>query len=680
MSWLRAAAAVAAVFFALRVPCLWAEDPPGEKRHVLEAMTVTARRLPEEIQTGDVDKETTPGFYTTIGRDSFAGKMESLAGAVEREAGIQVRQSGGLGGFSTVSLRGSESDQVMVFLDGILLNDASGGGVDISNISLADVAGVDIYRGVTPVNFGKASIGGVVNVRTARSKGEFASSAGLGCGAFTTQKAYGLLSHKPGAFDYLFSADYLASGNDFTFTNRNGTPWNTADDREEKRRNAEFGQANLLAKCGLDVSRRTRLDVMNQYFRKDQNLSNWINLDSADTSFDTRRNIATCKITADDLASQGINLALSASHLWKLERYDDSQGSVGLGKQENEYLTQRLSGSVFAEWLTDHNILSLTTGTARETYKPRNLLQKENPRDSVRNTTDAAIQDSVLLFNDRLIITPAFRHVWLKDEMEEGSTVWGAPLAKETRKAGHSMPQIGVKGVPFQWLVLKTNLALYAREPSFFELFGDRGFFIGNDALVAEEGVNKDAGFEINLLAEEHCVNRVSFSMAVFHNNAENLITRIYDARGVGKSVNISKSEITGVETQAAVDLFQRVTVSGNLTWQDPVQDNKEIPAFDGKRLPGRYEYACLGKLEFRRRGFTAYTEYLYENGVFYDSANLVEAPEKKELNAGVSCTWSGFTLELEGRNLRDREYEDFNGYPLPGRAFYLTLRHEYSL
>ena len=93
----------------------------------LDTVVVTAAKIEDTYQTGDVDTEQTPAFITVIEREQFEGKMEDIAEVMEKEAGIQVRQSGGLGSFSSVSLRGSTSEQVMVFLDGVLLNDASGG-------------------------------------------------------------------------------------------------------------------------------------------------------------------------------------------------------------------------------------------------------------------------------------------------------------------------------------------------------------------------------------------------------------------------------------------------------------------------------------------------------------------------------------------------------------------------
>ena len=101
----------------------------SQKTTTLGTVVVTAEQDQPDYETGDVDLEETTGFVTVIEREAFEGKMEDLAEVLQNEAGVQVRQAGGLGSFSTVSLRGSSSDQVMVFMDGVLLNDASGAGL-----------------------------------------------------------------------------------------------------------------------------------------------------------------------------------------------------------------------------------------------------------------------------------------------------------------------------------------------------------------------------------------------------------------------------------------------------------------------------------------------------------------------------------------------------------------------
>ncbi len=643
----------------------------------LETVVVTAKKPEDSFQTGDVDKEQTPVFFSVIKRGQFEGKIESLSEVIEKEAGIQVRQAGGLGSLSTVSLRGSTSDQVMVFMDGILLNDASGGGVDLSNISLSDVEAIEIYRGVTPINFGKSSIGGVVNIRTLRSKKGLNASATAGYGSFNTRKLAGFINHKHSDWDYLISADYLSSDNDFEFLNDNGTEWNTADDRWEKRNNALFDQKNLLTKFGFDFTDDIRVDLVNQWFSKDQGLPSWNNNEKTKTSFDVDRNINTVKLTANDIGPYHFNTGTRINYVWKKERYDDSQGHVGLGKQITEYLTNRYGADFFLEWLTEINTLSFMLSAQREEYDPKELLKRGNPNKSSRDAYNLGIQDSLSLFQNILIVTPALRHTTIKDELKSGMSIWDLPLEGRSRDEDYTSPQIGLKCRLSDWATLKTNVAKYVREPSFFELFGDRGFFIGNDELRAERGVNFDAGFEINWLPTNRLLQRFSCNAAYFKSNVDDLITRVYDARGIGRSVNISESEIQGIEAGIKIDFLKHFRLVGNATRQD-TENKSEIKAFNGKKLPGRFEKSYLGRIEARYKGFKVYYEKIIEEGLYYDTANLLKAADKKEINAGTSWLFRSFLFTFEAKNLGDDRYEDFNGYPLPGRSYYFTFRYSY--
>jgi len=662
---------VAAVGFAAERETL---EPPV----MMDAVVVTARKMNEPLRTGDVDREITPVMTTTIRREAFEGKTENIAEIIEKEVGVQVRQSGGLGSFSSVSLRGSSSDQVLVFMDGILLNDASGGGVDLSTIALSDVAAIDIYRGATPINFGSSGIGGAVNIRTLRSKKGLNASASGGYGSFNGRKINGFINHKPGRFDYLISADYLASDNDFEILNDNGTEWNPNDDRVEKRNNAEVEQANLLGKVGYDASDTLRLDLVNQFFIKDQGIPSWNNSPLTRSTLDTIRNITTVKLTADDLTAAHLNTNTRLSYTWKEEEYDDRGGHIGLGQQHNTYTTDRFDADMFVEWTGDRQNLIGTVNLLHETYESEDHLGKSNPRDSRRDTFSLGMQDSIFLFDESLIVTPAARYKWIEDTLSAGSSIWGTPLGQENRSDNYLTPQIGLVYGPLAWLKLKSNLAKYVRQPSFFELFGDRGLFIGNPDLKEERGINFDIGAECQWAAPVDWLQRLSLNAAYFHNDVEDLITRVYDARGIGKSVNMSGALIRGVEFSGTVEFLDRFRAVANFTHQDP-KNESDINAFDGKRLPGRFENSLLGRLEARYAGVTVYGEYVMETGMYYDAANLLPAADKKEVNAGISWAFGSWMFWLEGKNLADERYEDFNGFPLPGRSFFASIKYTFS-
>ena len=113
----------------------------------------------------------------------------------------------------------------------------------------------------------------------------------------------------------------------------------------------------------------------------------------------------------------------------------------------------------------------------------------------------------------------------------------------------------------------------------------------------------------------------------------------------------------------------------GNATVQDTVNQS-ENEAFNGKKLPGRFEKSYLGRIEARYGTWKVYSEYIIEKGLYYDTANLLEAQDKKEMNAGISWLIRSCLLTFEAKNIGDDQYEDFNGYPLPGRSFYFTLKY----
>jgi len=663
--------------FLVSNPVIVFADEPQESTTTLDEVVVTAEQEQPDYQTGDVDLAETTGFVTVIKREAFEGKMEDLAEVLQNEAGVQVRQSGGLGSFSTVSLRGSSSDQVMVFLDGVLLNDASGGGVDLSTIALSDVAAIEVYRGVTPVNFNKASIGGVVNIRTLRATEGLKASATLGYGSFNTRKASGFVNQKVGKWDYLVSAGYLASDNDFEYLYDNHTEYNPNDDKWVKRNNAQFDQQNVLAKAGYDFSDDLRIALVNQYFSKDQGLPTWNNSSKADASLETMRNITSLSFIANDLGALHLNTRTSIDYSYKDELYNDSHGTIGLGRQKSRYITKRYGGDFFTEWLTDMNVLSFMADFHHESYDPEDLLTQKNPNQSNRDILNLGLQDSVFLFQDQLTISPALRYTYLKDDLQSATSMFGQPLEGSERNENYLSPQIGVKYTPLKWLNLRSNLAKYTREPSFFELFGDRGFIVGNPDLEAEKGVNFDFGFEARYPTKIWWLEYVSVNAAYFGSNVDDLITFVYDSRGIGKAQNISEAVIRGVESEIRIDFLKYFRLVGNATWQDPV-NNSQVKAFDGNILPGRFQTSYLGRLEARYAGVKVFCEYLRETGMYYDSANLLPAKDKNEINSGISWLFHSFLFSLEGRNLTNQQYEDFNGYPMPGRAFYFTVGYRY--
>ena len=651
---------------------------------VLDDVVVKADRVADDFRTGDVDTEQLTSFSSVINLDDVDPGISNLGALLAKEVGVQVRNSGGIGGYSQVSLRGASGDQVFVYLDGVLLNDASGGGVDLNQIPLNDIAAIEIYRGISPVNFARAGLGGVINIRTKRSAAGTSGTVGFGLGSFSSKRLSGSLNHKTeNNFDLLALGEYLSSDNDFKFLNNNGTDWNPDDDRRERRNNNEFFRRSAMLKAGHDFSDDVRFELSDQYLNQDRRLPAWNNTPAANTHFKTERHQVVARLQTDDLTGIHMNLATQVFYGWKEELYDDSQSVIGLGRQRERYNTEKYGSSVFAEWPTEFQIISANFEAGRETYEAKDLLHSRPRGDSRRNYISAAVQDSIYLFSQRLLLTPACHYQWYDDKLESVTNDNGHKVPGSDRSHDDLSPSLGARYKLWGPFSVRANVAKYSREPSFYELFGDRGLTIGNPDLKAEEGDNYDLGLICSWSTPWSWLSHVEFESVYFYSKIDNLITRIFDARGVGKSANISAARISGLETRVAFDLGPYFRLSGNATWQD-TENRGDIPAFQDMNLPGRWRRSYLARLESTYRWFHSYIEYQHESGMYYDAANLLPAASKNLVNFGLTMTMplsadvGELVFDFELKNLTGDEYQDFNGYPMPEQEMYFNVAYHF--
>ena len=93
----------------------------------------------------------------------------NLAGLLDQVAGVQVLENGYAGSVRTAKVRGGSGGHVVVVVDGVRLNDARTGSVDLSAIPLAGVDRVELLRSGASALYGSDAIAGVVYVSTART-------------------------------------------------------------------------------------------------------------------------------------------------------------------------------------------------------------------------------------------------------------------------------------------------------------------------------------------------------------------------------------------------------------------------------------------------------------------------------------------------------------------------------
>ena len=93
-------------------------------------------------------------------------QARSLVDLLKGRAGIGFSNQGGLGKLTTINLRGTESDHVLVLVDGIRIGSATAGLAMFQDLPVDQIERIEIIRGPRSSLYGSEAIGGVIQIFT----------------------------------------------------------------------------------------------------------------------------------------------------------------------------------------------------------------------------------------------------------------------------------------------------------------------------------------------------------------------------------------------------------------------------------------------------------------------------------------------------------------------------------
>lgn len=177
-----------------------AEPKPDE---TLAPVVVTATRVetPQEQVTTSVSVITA--------EDIRAQQAVTVEEVLRTVPGVDVVQSGSRGNTTSVFIRGSNSNQVLVLVDSMEVNTVTAGNFDFAHLLTDNVERIEILRGAGGTLYGSKAVGGVINIITKKGQGkpQIALSADGGNGR-SHRELLGL-SGSSGALSYSLSPSYL---------------------------------------------------------------------------------------------------------------------------------------------------------------------------------------------------------------------------------------------------------------------------------------------------------------------------------------------------------------------------------------------------------------------------------------------------------------------------------------
>lgn len=130
-------------------------------------------------------------------------QSSTLADMLQGEAGFEFGRNGGPGTTTSFFLRGQESINAVVMIDGVRSQVDSLGSLQVLDVLLSQIERIELLRGNASALYGDAAIGGVINITTRNGKGAPAQYGSVSYGSHNSLDASAGYGGKSG--DYLFN-------------------------------------------------------------------------------------------------------------------------------------------------------------------------------------------------------------------------------------------------------------------------------------------------------------------------------------------------------------------------------------------------------------------------------------------------------------------------------------------
>lgn len=618
-------------------------------------------------------------FVTVIDAKEPSARVASVADLVERQAGVLVRSRGGLGAFTSVSIRGSEANEVAILIDGVPLTRSAMGVVDLAMLPVAGLERVEIYRGAPPVELGSEAVGGAINLITRRgTRRELRASAGAG--SFGARSVMAGISDGSRRFGGDLSVSYHGATGDFRYYDTAGTLINHSDDHVTIRRNNDFDQLALQAT--LHGSGPIRWRASAHGFLKLQGVPG-LGIAGGET---TNARLSVGRVLADTivLGARGrVDWRAGAHALFERTAFanplGERVGPFGPSVTDGEAVGGGLSGRLGVR--LPYQLLAAHAETRVEHRTPYNLLAPHQAwLPSTRVLGAVSIADDLRLARDRLLLSAALRLDGLHSR-----------VSRDTGTSEDSSvfvsPRLTVRAQVTRWLELKGSAGRFVRFPTLLELFGDGAFVLPRPLLRPETSWGGDAGAALSLAGRR----AKGFVEAAFFGRYVSDTIAYVTGGNAASAMNVGDARVLGGELRAQLSAYL-VTARVDYTILFALNESA-VPGARGKQLPGRPRHEVNVRLQLDLLPFRAFYDLSFVDAIYRDPQNLAAVPGRVLHAVGLSFDPGWLVFSLEVRNLADLRVidlplggsaqagrtvpyplVDYFNYPLPGRAIYATV------
>ncbi len=538
--------------------------------------------------------------------------------------GVTINSNGAFGGSASVRIRGASSDQTLVLIDGVMVNDptAPGGGFNFARIDTENIERIEILKGPQSTLWGTDAIGGVVFITTKRPDESLGGSVFGEYGAFNTFRGGASVENANDTGDYRLAMVGTASDGISKADEDNG---NTEDDAYEALTFSVRGGLNL----GDDA--RLSADML------------WTD---AAVEFDSFSGSARGRVVDGDEISETSELSANIS----------LAGSLFEGRLENLAF---IGYSDIARENFMNGVQSFDAEGDRIIYRYQGVLNIDEMSTLAFGAEheEAAANDNNTFINGLFALyelKPA-KHITftgglrVDDHEHFGSETTGRAAAAYNLTETLALRASWSQGFKAPTLFQTTFLCCGATEPNAnLQAETSHAFDIGSDWRSAD--------------------GRIEAGVSYFDQDTENQINFSFD---VGGYENLAEVKSRGVELYVTHKLANPLRLSANYTYLD-VQDGH------GDALVRLPEHSADVTFSIDPDGpFSGSVLMRYNGEEFNTDGAMLESWTRVDLAGGFDLN---DRIEFFGRieNVFDRDYQQILGYGTPGLSGYLGFRSRY--
>ena len=570
-------------------------------------------------------------------------QRRTLPQALASVPGLNVVQTGGPGGLTSVFMRGTNSNHVKMLIDGIEANDPStpNRSFDFGSMLTDDIERIEVLRGPQSGLYGANAIGGVISITTRRGEGPPKVTARVEGGSHGTFNQAVGFSGGDDRFDYAFNFGHFRSDS------TDSVPPRLVPAGQRVRPNA-FDNYSYSGKLGFALTDTLRVNWTGRY--TDGKFLNAYDagFPSRPTPYRSSQNygqfLTRGEVVWDPFAGRFVSrFGVSYSNQ---DRFSRTPNALALLGRPTEYLGQRSK----VDWRGDleiakgHNLI-MGLQYERERLETTNL--------TASNGNKAGFLEYQGNIQDRFFLAANIRRD--DDDSYGGHTTY------------RIAPAVIIPGSETK---LKASYGTGFKAPTLNELFVDYrpSFnFRGNPNLRPEESRGWDAGFEQPLFDR-----KLQLGATWYENHIQDLIT----TNRTGDSyANVGKARTKGVESFAALEISPQFRIRADYTF---TLAKDEIARQELLRRPRHKASATATWTPIEKLTLSATLLYV---GPWLDGNRDFSVPRLKAKGATLVNLAAEYKatekVTVFGRidNLFDKRWENPVGYLVPGFGAFGGIR-----